>query len=646
MLGNLYLGNSKLGDVAAGAPDAVVPVSLEDALNSGRVKPLYLATVSVAKFLPLWTLDTGSTWKVTESDSVTNVKINGVALSPENSVAGVDANPGSWFWDGTTLYIQVSDSTDPNTPENIANGFLTFYFSSDSTEINGRYWESRLESIPGTSVRIEENFGGISQISGGTIKFSNNDGFFDDRFDLQWDAGETTLQMGAEGVDFTQFKTLGTFLNTKKDKTNTSFTLKLKEIKSRGADVLPDTFYSRDDFPLMKDEDVGRPVQLAYGEILAGRPVSINRETRTFQVAGHPIKAYKGVKVLTDQTWNTVSFVTTDLVNAQFTLSVLDWDGDQEVSVDFDGRLLPTGELMDNASDIIKDILEQVGETKIDVSSFTTAQQQLEAGFVFQNEDRRVNTRKPSIYIDEETDVLTVVRKINKICGGFLKTSADGEYQWNVFSAERGQSLPVFTEEVIESFVVGDKEVRELSKLTVRYGERLQEGTRQSVTLERDKNQFNRDEDGPVIETVDLRTNDTDTAKQVGERMLTLGEHQSITYTFIVKWGAFLLDAGDQIHLKYPRHGIDKILQILEWKPTIGAKSQVKMTVANLHGFDNKSGFWSLSTETTPTGASLDWSASERNYKRQNAGHWHSANDFALTVPNDTEDFQTTIWGG
>ncbi len=645
MLGNVLLANNLLGNVAPEA-QAVAPKTLAQVLDGGRVKPFYLATVSVAKFLPLWILDTGSTWRIGETDNVTDVKVNGIQLSPQNSVATVNSNPGSWFWDGTTVYIQLSDSTDPNTEVNVVNAFLTFYFSQDSVDTNGRFWEGRIQSLPGTSIRIEENFGGLSQISGGTIKLINNDGFFDLRFGYQWDAGETVLQMGAEGIPFSEFKTLGTFLNTGKSKTDESFSIKIKEIKSRGEDVIPNTFYTRETFSLMNEDDVGRPIQLAYGTILGGRPVVIDRQTRTFKVAGHGIKSYQGVKVLTDQTWNTMSFASTDILNGEFTLNAVDWDGEQEVSVDFEGRLLPNGELMDNASDMVKDMLEQVGETRIDAAAFSAAKAELEAGFIFQNSDRKVNTRIPSIYISEETKVLDVIKKINMICGGFLKTSATGEYSWNVFSAQRGGSLPVFSDAEIENFSVGVSDVRELSKLTVRYGERIQEERRQAVTLERTKNQFNRNEEGPVVQTVDLNTNDTATTKQVGGRMLTLGEHQSISYSFTVKWGAFLLDAGDQIHLIYDRQGIDSILEIIEWKPIIGAKSEVKLKVGNLRGFDNKSGFWSLSTERTTTGASLDWSARERNYKRQNACHWHNANDFATNSPTDSEDYQTTVWAG
>jgi len=645
MLGNVLLGNNLLGGVAPEA-QAVAPKTLAQVLDGGRVKPFYLATVSVAKFLPLWILDTGSTWRIGEADNVTDVKVKGVSLTSQNSVALVNSNPGSWFWDGVTLYIQLSDSTDPNTEINVVNAFLTFYFSQDSIDINGRFWEGRIQSLPGTSVRIEENFGGLSQVSGGTIKLINNDGFFDLRFGYQWDAGETILQMGAEGIPFSEFKTLGTFINTGKDKTDKEFSIKIKEIKSRGGDVIPNTFYTRENFPLMNEEDVGRPIQLAYGDILAGRPVVIDRQNRTFKVAGHAIKSYQGVKVLTDQTWNTVSFATTDILNGEFTLNAVDWDGDQEVSVDFEGRLLPNGELMTNASDMVKDLLEQVGETRIDAASFSAAKIQLEAGFIFQNFNRKLDTRIPSIYLSEETKVLDVIKKINIVCGGFLKTSSIGEYSWNVFSAQRGGSLPVFTDIEIEDFSVQVSDIREISKLTVTYGNRLQEERRQAVTLERSKNQFNRDEDGPVVQTVNLNTNDTETAKQIGQRMLTLAEHQSISYSFTVKWGAFLLDAGDQIHLIYDRQGIDEILEIIEWKPIIGSKSEVKLKVGNLRGFDNKSGFWSLSTETTPTGASLDWSSSERNYKRQNAGHWHNANGFATNSPTDAKDHQSTVWAG
>ena len=160
------------------------------------IQKIFLAEVTCGQQLTLWTLDTGTTYFATAIYDVIDVKENGVSLTSRASIALVDANAGSYFFDSDNerVYVHTTGSADAHTVT--IQAILRFYYANRDRKLNNQYYEPRLQSAPNLSLRIESKFTGISQISGGTFTFVNGDGFYDDLANLQWDAGFVTLKLG------------------------------------------------------------------------------------------------------------------------------------------------------------------------------------------------------------------------------------------------------------------------------------------------------------------------------------------------------------------------------------------------------------------------------------------------------------------
>jgi hypothetical protein len=522
--------------------------------------------------------------------------------------------------------------------------YLRYDFASETTDVGGVEWDGRLTQLPGLSLRIEDEFGGVSQISGGSLTASNADGFFDSRFGLQWDAGRTEIYFGDASNSFEEFRLLATLENQTPTKTDVSFELGLEEIKGRGKKSVPYKFYTREEFPGLREQDVGRAKQIAFGVIRGVDPVCINIATAEFKVADHPIRGFDSVKVKDNSagTWTNVAFAGVDEANGIFRLSTDDWQDGLDVSVDFSGWVDDDGRLLTNSADVVKALLEVFGETNIDETSFAEAHDVLDIGSYSLEPQRRVTRRDVSFYLDSETELLEVMKRVNIVVGSYLTTDETGKYRYTVFRPQRGAGLDVISDDHIleDSFKVYLNGTQGVSEVAAKFGARPQEDIEEIVTVSRPLNQYMKNRPEAMVITLDLDTVDREDARRVCQRYLTLAQSEKVRYKLKLKWLGFLLRVGDQIRLTYARHGLDQVLEVLEWKPSIGEKSLVVLTLGNLHGYDDIAGFW---VNADP---SLVWDGTERKYKRQNAGHWHNADWFATNTPTAREDHKTSIWIG
>jgi len=335
---------------------------LTDRLGRPSADTVVIAELTAGERLLLWSLTAGKTYTYEADSSLlpVDVKQNGVSLTSQSSVDAVEANAGSWYAASGKVYVRtVGDvSTDSVTLQAI----VPFYMATKARVLNDVYYEPRIVSLPSLSLRIERKFGDPGQLGSGSISFANGDGYFDTLSGLQWDAGVVVLKIGIDLPDapaiYSEYDTIGTFLSKTWTKGDDKFTLQFEEWKSRTKKKIPTTFYDRDEYPGLRDSDVGKPKQIAYGKIYDVPPVCVDLANKIFQVAGHPIIEFIETRVKNEATggWVRQIDVTYDPPNAQFTLP--SWDQVAEVAADFIGKALEDGiTVMDNPSDVIKDIL-------------------------------------------------------------------------------------------------------------------------------------------------------------------------------------------------------------------------------------------------------------------------------------------------
>lgn len=602
-------------------------------------------------------------YRTAESIEPVAVYANGVALT---KVADVTTTEG-WSWDGTYVNLHLAGW---DTPYNyVVLGMIPFYFSTEGKmfpDVN-RAYEGRITEIPKLSGRVEAEFNGVGQVGSSTLSLSNADGFFDDLSGLSWKAGSTTFLVGADlpaaggaaeyVMPYSEYVAMATWVNASTSKTNKKFTLTLNEGKNRLKKKIPYETYTRYEYSNLEESGIGVPKQLAYGRIYGAKPVCIDVDAKRFKLADHAIHSIMDVRVASSENAQSVS-ITSYLSLGEFVLDT--WDGTSSVAVDFKGKTKTNGRLMDNLSDIYADILTYMGETNQNASSFAAAKAALTVGYYGPDTENIASVRCPSIYLDTQTDAFELFSKLNAACFTYLFCNASGEYELKVFKPVPGDGLPVFTDsDIVDgSFEERNEEATEYSTASVNYGERLSEGWSQVASYTVARNQYLKNEPVPVAyegETVPL--SDTQDALYWLERTLThLGTPPKKT-SIAVKRRGLTIKQGDAVVIQYDRHGINAVYEVLEVdKDPKGSKGPtVKLTLGNMHGFENRVGFWVSTSKALPTSLELEtgygagtvtwdpsWSEAIKAWATQNMGYWTNPAGFVNAADKDSKNI--SVW--
>jgi hypothetical protein len=244
---------------------------LTDRLAFPNLRKVFLIEGTAGQRLILWTLTPAqtNTYETTTALRVSDVKEDGVSLTPRSSIAQVEANESSYYWDQSAGKIYVHCTDDVLPAERTLQAIVSFYFSNYPRVYNGIYYDPRISSLPKLSIRVEKQFGKVGQLGAGNVILRNEDGYFDLLSALQWDAGVAVMKMGVDPptggeAAYSEFDTVGTWLIKEWQRKGTDFLLKLEEIKARLKRKIPFEFYTRKTFPLMRESDVGNPIQIAY----------------------------------------------------------------------------------------------------------------------------------------------------------------------------------------------------------------------------------------------------------------------------------------------------------------------------------------------------------------------------------------------
>jgi hypothetical protein len=315
---------------------------------------------------------------VDTTEPVVDVKFNGVSLVEVSDDGECSGTPGSWVQlasPDNRVFVNAPDG-ESLYGESCVQLFYRFYVSNRDGVLNGVYYEARLKSAPTVSLRIEEKFGEVSQIGGGSATLNNADKRFTPYRDFQWSGGLVTVKIGIDlpghsAMAYADYETVSTWLIDAWTISDTEFVATLKEPKGRLQKNIATDVFSRDVYPNLPDSSVGKIIPIAYGKLRSVPAIVLDETAKRCKVAGHAIKSFDLVKIRDDNgVWNSTVFASTDLANAEFTLGAV-WDGKADVAVDFTGKAID-GAAIENPAAVMSDLLTTAGET-IDTDSFDEA---------------------------------------------------------------------------------------------------------------------------------------------------------------------------------------------------------------------------------------------------------------------------------
>lgn len=572
-------------------------------LKLPTIKVSILVTVTAGMWLKGAVVHSGRVMKFTVPTFVTEVLMNGgeITLTKTISLATCVATVATFFYDSATkvLYVNPPNPTSRSFFDDTYQARLIFYFSKHPKKLRGVFWDPRLVSAPDISLRIEPKFSGVGQIGGGKLTLNNGDGYFDQLDEnVQWDAGRVIMEIGADMPDGqgdmaeSDYQKVGTWRTERTGREGLNFALNLREPKTNLENKIPHREYTRSEFPNIAEDLLGKPIPMAWGTLFSKAPILIDKAAKKFKIADHPIWGIEAIRIkTTTEGWKTINYATVDNNRAEFTLGG-DWT-DEEVAVDFKGRKNPDGSLMENPADIAADVLNYVGESKMDATSFFLAREWFVIG-----KDRfgqEVTELAPCIHLDTHRTGLEVMSQINNICGTFLFVDHEGFWRFSPFVPVRGQDLDPLAGNPMQTFT--DREILEgsmsktvdsaklFSKVVVRYAERTVEGWAPTVSDEVKRNQFIHDLPPQFTETKTVGLGKSDDADYWLERFLN-GEARPLTrYTFTVPWPGLFILPGDKARVNHTLRGINAVLEVYEAHYNFNSPPTVRLVAGNLRGW-------------------------------------------------------------
>lgn len=580
-----------------------------------------------------WLEYSANAYSLASDFTFTGVDWNGEALTERASIVLVEANDGSFFQDTDgTVYV------NPPTGEDIysasVQGAVLYTFSKGTpknfdAKLTGDpcHFESRIQSIPALSLRIEPRFSGVGQVGGGSCDMLNNDGYFDDLADVDWT--RASFYMGADRqsstMAYSDYQAIGSYRVESWKADRSRFTLTLREPKTVLNQSIPVETFTRDEFPNIDQNNIGKIIPRIYGRVFAAQAICIDATAKQFKICGHAVYEITEARIFNDSNvWQSVPFASRDEANGEFTLGA-EWEN-QQVCVDLIGVKDSDGRPMYNWADIVQDILEYLGESDFDTASFAASRAALTIGTYQTGQENTL--LKGSLNIAEATSALELISRANNAAGAFLYVNASGQWHFEIFDPVTIDDVTAaYTDaDILENSFSASEDMREVySKVSVNFAERFAENWAQNVVYDREENQRRANFSGPVLKEIDAPLWDERDAQCYAQRILTTDAEPLAKFTFSLKWNGFLRKPGEQIAVTFEGQNIAGVFEILEAKHDLNS-NRVTLTCGDRRAWGDSFGFWT-------DDAAADWNpagtTTEKREASENAGFWHGDNDLA-----------------
>ena len=369
--------------------------------------------------------DFGTTWRALQG-----VEQNGAALTARASIALVDANAGSYYFDEATskIYVRCTDDGAADRESVYIVAFFRLHFASGVGRngkgkiFDGIYYEPLFlkDSLPAIQSEQTDFLTGGGMASGDlTVELANCKRFFDKVWTAwSWKNAPVEVLHGGEALPLTEYALVytGYVKDERWLRDRVSFdTVNYLELLTRQVPVSPLFGAS------VLEADRGKPIPLCFGRVSGIRPLCSNTSPANgteWTIADAAFQTLYAIPAVYDAGADVTAFVTKDLANCKFTFSNYTPTG--EVSCDVEGAKISDipGEsdtsLMTNAADIVRFFLLKVlglDSTQINTAAFTAAK----AALADSELCRYVrNRRNLSSYINEvERSVLGIVYQEN-----------------------------------------------------------------------------------------------------------------------------------------------------------------------------------------------------------------------------------------
>jgi hypothetical protein len=252
-----------------------------------------------------WTSEGSSTYShACVEDEVYAVTDDGDELTEKASIAEVQSNAGSWYFDfyAQKLYVRATGSDDLSNSATTAviMCFVVKQFSTDTMTFDGIPCRAivRQNSLPSMDLTVDDIVEGIYKFNFGGFSM-NNDGWFDTAsYQYEWFNKKMLIYLGGEDLPDSEYIIYFVGLVSDLEISDADVMFSVKDIRVGTFANIPVDHYWKADYPNLSDDDDGKPIPIWYGSKWGITPVCID----TYDSANLKAKNYDdGTTTYTDE---------------------------------------------------------------------------------------------------------------------------------------------------------------------------------------------------------------------------------------------------------------------------------------------------------------------------------------------------------
>jgi len=391
-----------------------------------------------------------------------SVWVDGEYLSRRYTLSDVQSNKRSFYFDASNSVLYVSfDDFNPPWAFDFKQIGVTRGYANRSVSLDDIYYDGRLKSIPTIVKKKDPLFFGVLRFEGGDISFLNADGELDNLALLNVFGQPCRIKFGSASMDYSDLETVFEGYVESINYSSDSVAISVQDKRKSLSRDIPINHFEGADYPNMKSNNIGQPIPIAYGPIV-NAPVLCTNENGSapfyFKIADSSNHGIGGItQVYVDGT--AVNHGEGDLTGATFSLSAGVYTAGDDVSVDFDGYVDSGGSAIENALDVVKDLMSLYAGVSYDAINYDTTEW----------ESEQASAPNINLFLDEEKKLIDVIGDICASVPGIFLVQDDGRYTFKVYDSGKSPDRTIAIGELLEPPSVSYNSGEFLSSVLVRH---------------------------------------------------------------------------------------------------------------------------------------------------------------------------------
>lgn len=397
-----------------------VETSFEELMRRPISTLIYLVEINPKITLSGFTLTSGKTYTYEVGVEERGIDIeevfeNGDELTERSSIADVESNAGSFYFDfyGRKLYVHATGGDSP--ANYFIEGAFWLYFTNYSdpaspTIFNDKNYLPLLEGadIPDVNQEISPIHEGNFSIGSGSISIKNPrfpDGWYWDKRYARYTFRnrKVVIKVGGAGFAYASFEAVFTALITGEAISDERITFSLEDFRGGIHRDIPINHFWPTDWPNLADNDKGKEIPLVFGAIAGAAPVCCDPTNRKYKLNDGRIKtvsaAYKNGTALVANTDYFIDYQRGILILARG----LSLDSADTITVNFSGTVNSADELLTNGADIFVWICRELLGLSLS---------ELDLDSIYQT--KYLATATLAAYIQKTTSSETIIRTVEQ----------------------------------------------------------------------------------------------------------------------------------------------------------------------------------------------------------------------------------------